>query len=263
MFTDRKVNFFKNDIEVDEQNLFVDKPTDYKPDIEFQKWLKRKKREAEIEENKEVAFLNPINLKTSIFYKIRKNMKNVLYFQLDDLGFAKNEAKLERTKSQLINYYYNLNIKKYMNIIKKSDKNNYFKYDNYILMIIDVRKQKPMITVINDNKTFLFLTAGIVFSKMKMKEKKNKKGEKMIVTMLKLVFNEIIKKINNKNLLINIKGLTSNIEILYSTIESYSNNFKFLFLNSQHKRRNKLKFKKIKSIKRRLKKRFIKESNYD
>lgn len=263
MLKDRKINFFKNDIDDNEKNLFMDKPTDYKPDIEFQKWMRKKKREQEIKENKEVEFLDPTNLKINIFHRIKRSIKRLIYFQTY-IETNNNKNKLEKTKSQLINYYCSLNLKKFIYLIKNGNKKNeHFMYSNYIIIIIDVRKQKPIITVINNNKTFLCLTAGIVFKKMKMKEKKNKKSEKMIVTMMKLVFNEITQKINNNNLLINIKGLTSNVDVLYSTIESYSSSFKFLFLNSFHKRRNKLKFKKIKAIKRRLRKKFINETNYD
>lgn len=170
------------------------------------------------------------------------------------LSFKHN---LNKNSSRLVNsleYYFKVNYLK----LKKIKNNDYYLHSENMIIIVDIRPSKPRIFVINKNKCFLSLTSGIIYKKLAMKQKKTKKTEKMLNLMLKSVFLNLQRRSFFKKCIIHLKGTRSN---LFNVLVLINNNFKskkLFLIYSPHIGFNKFKFKKIKSIKRRLRKRFSK-----
>lgn len=196
-----------------------------------------------------------INSSKKLLLKLKKNSFFIKMIENDliDLFYRFCTLKNKIKNSFLLKYYNNLNLKK----LKKIKSDLYYKnFNKKLIVIIDIRRIKPRIVVLNNNKCILTLTSGIIFKKMQMKEKSIKKTQKMFNIMMKLVSTNLKKKINCNNFIIHIRGTKSK---LINTIIFIKNSFKndnLFFLYSPHIE-YKLKFKKIKSIKRRLKKKII------
>ena len=189
-------------------------------------------------------------------FKFLKMLKynSVNFLKLTELYFKRYEEK-NRLNNQLFNLYNRLNLKR-INSIKNDD---FFKnVDKKIVLIIDIRQLKAKIIAIYKNKCILTITPGIIFNKLRMKEKSLKKTQKVFNLMIKLVITSLKKNINCNNFIINIRGTKSKITNIVLFIKKNFNKKtdKILFIYTPNID-FKLKFKKIKSIKRRLKKKII------
>lgn len=171
------------------------------------------------------------------------------YYQLPYLN--KNKKKL----FQVTNYYKFYYFYKIINITKKK---RVGLYSNYSILVINMLKKKPIINVINKDKLILNLTPGILKKKLEIKEKNVKKSPKMFKIMMKVSAFNIKKIYEIKNFIIQLKGAKSKIPQILTLLKRYLNPKKKIFIFTPKIINNKLKFKKIKAIKRRLKKKFIK-----
>jgi len=184
---------------------------------------------------------------------LKKDLFNFSIFLKDYYNlkyFYKNKDKL----IQIVTYYKFY----YFNKINNLNKKKYNLYNNYSILIINTTKKKPIINLINRDKLILNLTAGIIKKKLEIKEKNVKKSYKMLKMMMKISTFNIKKIFELKNFIIQLKGSKSKIPQILTLLKRYLNPKKKIFIYTPKIINNKLKFKKIKAIKRRLKKKFIK-----
>lgn len=240
--------------------MYLIEEDEYTDDFYFNDWFEFVKnlRKSQLSKNlNKFAATNLIGNKL----KLLKSMNNIkfkfteLFLNLSEMLKFSNLFNLKNKKLFNHIYYYNkINYNK-LKIIKNK---NYYSNYNKIILILDTRPIKPKIFLIFKNKCILTLTSGIIYKKLNMKKKKTKKSEKMLNLMLKSVYIKIQQTVLCKNIIIHLKGTKSNI---FNVLVSVSNNFKdknIFMMYSPKIGFNKYKFKKLKSIKRRLRKRFSK-----
>ena len=124
--------------------------------------------------------------------------------------------------------------------------------------MLNLLTQKPIINLILKNKLALNLSPGIIKKKLEIKEKNVKKSPKMLKLMLKISAFNIKKILNVKTFIIQLKGAKSKIPQTLTLLKRYFKPTKFFFIFTPKIINNNVKFKKIKAIKRKLKKKFIK-----
>lgn len=185
--------------------------------------------------------------------KLLKNLKNNLII------FKKNNISVWKIKNNvnefLVKYYNNLNLSRLNNI----NNDNYFKnLEKEVIIMIDIKNSKSKIVVSYKERCILTVTPGIIFNKLKLKEKSIKKTQKIFTLMIKLVINSVKNKIKSKNFIVHIKGTKIKLSNLVVIIKKNFNkgNDKIMFMYTPSIN-YKFKFKKVKSIKRRLKKKII------
>jgi hypothetical protein len=147
---------------------------------------------------------------------------------------------------------------------------NYFFYKNkktsfnklglkkYAIIVINSVKKKTFISFIKNNKSILNLTPGIITKKLEIKEKNIKKSFKILNLMVKTTINNIKKVYNPSNYIIQIKGTKNNLNQLLTLLRVRLDLSKTFLIYTPIIGYNKLRFKKIRSIKKKLKKKFIK-----
>lgn len=158
--------------------------------------------------------------------------------------------------SKLINNFLKINIKRVKNY-----KISHFEKNNIVYIILDIRRLKSNIVIFKKSSCLSTITNGIIFKKMQFKNKKYKKSEKLTYLALKTILVKLNFLKNYKNITINIKGIKGNvINIIQFINKNLKNNYnQITYINSMKIGNNKyFKFKKIKAIKRRLKKKIIK-----
>jgi hypothetical protein len=188
--------------------------------------------------------------------KLRILKKDILgfYYFLISSNTLKKILKNKNKLIHIVNYY------KYFYFYKINffNKKKYTNYSNYSILIINTTKKKPIINLINKNKLILNLTSGIIKKKLEIKEKNVKKSYKMLKMMIKILAFNIRKIFELKNFIIQLKGSKSKIPQILTLLKRYLNPKNKVFIFTPKIINNKIKFKKIKAIKRRLKKKFIK-----
>ena len=160
-------------------------------------------------------------------------------------------------KNFTINKFLKINLNK-INMYKSK---NYYKIQSIVVIILDLRYLKSKVIIMNKNKCLFSLTNGMMFKKLQLRNKKYKKSEKLTYLIIKtMLLNN--KYLNNyKNIIINIKGVKKNINNIVANLNKKIglNNKNIIYINNTKFSYNKFfKFKKIKAIKRRLKKKIIK-----
>lgn len=214
----------------------------------FEKELGFLKNPKLIQNNKKLlSFLKNIIKKYKTYLIINEFYKNVKknYF------LKKNPNLFEIYKK-----YNNINFQKLYKI-----KNSYYTNSENIIITLDNRYQKVRIFLTLKNKCKFSITSGIVYKKLAMKQKKNKKAEKLINLMLKIISLKLKSILKKNKCIFYIKGLKSNTSNLLILINKNFKKNRFLFIFSPCVEYGKFKFKKIKSIKRRLRKKFSKILN--
>lgn len=169
----------------------------------------------------------------------------------------KKEYFLKKTKLlifQLSNYYF---------LLKNNI--NYFLIKNYklkkLILLINFKESQPFFSFFNANlkKTESTFSLYVILKFLKINTKflkKKTKGFFLVLNFLKKnFFSKLITNNNLYELLINIKSLNFLLNILPNIINSFKIN---LFIINKKNYFFLKKFKKIKSIKRRLKKKIIK-----
>lgn len=236
---------------LDEEDLLND--YDLGDWFEFVRNIQKSKLERELDRLTN-AKLFKNNFRLLRFFRVSlKEFNNFLKYVI--LKNFKNSYNLSPGSSkilELVEYYQSINFTKF----KKLKNNEYYQNSGNMLMMVDMRKSKPRIFLISKDKCILSLTSGIVYKKLELKQKKIKKTEKMLNLMLKAVSSSINKWGVLKNFLIHLKGTRSNIFNVLVLIEKNFKNKNISLLYSPHISFGNFKFKKVKSIKRRLRKKF-------
>lgn len=248
----KNIEFFKNKIKKKDLDN-IDDWSSFKKKIQIienKNNIKKKINKIKILNNKVI-----IKIIEKLKYKDKKNenIKNKLnYFENKSINFF-----------TLINTYKKINLNKFF-LIKKL---RYYKISNKnIFIILDARKLKTKIIAFNAKKCLITLSNGLMFKKMKLKNKKYIKSEKLSYLTIKTFMNKINYLEKRLNVFLYVKGYKNNINSLIKYINNKfikknSNSTKFVIINSYKKSNNKFfGFKKIKAIKRNLKKKIIKFS---
>jgi hypothetical protein len=99
------------------------------------------------------------------------------------------------------------------------------------------------------------MSPGIVYKKLNMVSKKNKKSFKLLNLMIKLFLKKILKLLVYKKFIINLNFLKKDIFVVLKLLKKYIKFKNTIFVYS-FKKNNNFKFKKKKSIKKKLTKKF-------
>lgn len=212
-------------------------------------------------------FKNKKILKNNINY----NYKNkVISFILENcISLEKlNNIKIWNSRIDIlknVNLFYNDVYKKYLNINFKKinlykNKLNY-SIDKHLLIIIDIRSMKSKIIASDTGNCLASVTNGMMFKRLQLRNKKYKKSEKLTYLSMKALLIKLSFLKGYKNIFINLKGVKSNIIniIKYISTKVYLKNKKFIYIHNNSFSKNPyFKFKKIKAIKKKLKKKIIK-----
>ncbi len=201
---------------------------------------------------KKYKFTKKLEIKkiNKIIFLSTKNIKKVIE---NSKYFYKNV-----NISSIIEKFKKINEKKLNNIITK---NNWF-LKKPIFAIIDLRSLKTKIIFFNKLGCISTITNGIVFKKLQFNNKKYKKSEKLSFLSVKIIILNIQNFLNNRNLIVQIKGLKKINKTLikyFNQMVVKNNAIKTFYINNYKIGNNAyFKFKKIKAIKRRLKKKIVK-----
>lgn len=186
--------------------------------------------------------------------KIYNNKEfNTFFFENLNLNFdnifLKNKFK---NVKNLIHFYLI-----YFNKLNKN-KFNFFKRQNmflYSIININLKKKNMKFNFLQNNKNLLTLTPGIVYKKLNMESKKSKKSFKLLNLMVKLFLKKIFRLLIYKKIIINLNYLRKDIFIVLKLLKKYIKFNNVIFVYS-FKKNNNFKFKKKKSIKKKLTKKF-------
>lgn len=183
-------------------------------------------------------------------------IKKIL-FEFNQINFYKDLITLTEFKN-----LYNLFLK-YLNFYN-FDKNNLQKlelnnFKKYYIFMLNIKNKKPFINITIFDKTALAVSSGFVLKKLKVNDKKSKKHIKTLYLILKLVLNDLNKKLKKyKKIILQIRGTRKK---LFSIIGFLKKKIKFneiIFIYVPNFYQKSIKFKKIKAIKKKLKKKNIK-----
>ena len=169
-----------------------------------------------------------LNLNNNIFKFKFKNIKSLIFFYL---------------------FYFNKINKKKLNFINKK------KLNFYNIININLKKKLIKLNLTQNDKTVLQITPGIVYKKLNMNVKKNKKSFKLLNLMVKLFLKNMLKMIKFKKFIVNLNFLRKDFFLIIKLLKKYINFKKIIFIYSL-KKNNNFKFKKKKSIKKKLTKKF-------
>lgn len=184
-------------------------------------------------------------------------IKKIL-FEFNQINFYKDLITLTEFKN-----LYNLFLK-YLNFYN-FDKNNLQKlelnnFKKYYIFMLNIKNKKPFINITIFDKTALAVSSGFVLKKLKVNDKKSKKHIKTLYLILKLVLNDLNKKLKKyKKIILQIRGTRKK---LFSIIGFLKKKIKFneiIFIYVPNFYQKSIKFKKIKAIKKKLKKKNIKK----
>ena len=228
-------------------------------EVYFNDWFEFAKNARKVRMEKELNFINNAEILgyNTILLNLLKNFLNIYSKYIDKLKNLKIDGKFfNKNKNNNLyhpyNYYLELNFLK----LKKIKNNNYYKNSENIIFIIDMRFSKSRIFLINKDKCLFGITSGLIYKKLNLKQKKIKKTEKMLNLMLKSAVMKAQKTINFKKCIIHLKGTKSNIFNILVLIQKNLAKKQISFLYSPYISYGRFKFKKIKSIKKRLRKKF-------
>jgi hypothetical protein len=189
----------------------------------------------------------------NIFKKCFKKIKLNLFLYYDFLKIENNIFLKNKKKFNLLSIYINY-------FFYKNKKNNFNKLGlkKYAILVINTTKKKTFVSFIRKNKSILNLTPGIITKKLDIKEKNAKKSFKILNLMIKTTINNVKKIYNPINYVIQIKGTKSNLNQLLNLLRVRLDFKKVFLIYTPIIGYNTLRFKKVRSIKKKLKKKFIK-----
>lgn len=160
---------------------------------------------------------------------------------------------------ELFNQIYKINFKK----INKIKNKMYFNKQKIIYYLLDLKKLKTKVIVFKDTGCLFFYSNGLLFKKMMLNGKKYKKSDKISFLTIKNSINFLNVLNSCDKLIIEIKGFSNKSvdysKFIYNNIKKKTNNKELVFIyNYKLSSSRYFKYKKIKAIKRRLKKKFLK-----
>lgn len=201
--------------------------------------------------------------------KKQKQIKAVLFFQNNTNIFKffknniKNYLKMVDFFQKNYNFLYLIKFYNLINFLKINNNHNKLKYFNYYF-IIKFLKNKTKIYINNNFKCIYSLTPGILMKKLQIKTKNIKKSEKIANLSIKSATKSILEKKIKGNIIVNLKKIDSknykSVSIISKFLKKNELKFKISFIFTPNMIITRVKFKKIKSIKRKFVKKFIKNS---
>lgn len=214
-----------------------------------------------------IKYLNEIKIDNNNFNNHKFNLfKNVEIFNI----YNKKEFNIfffENIFLNLNNKFFNIKLKNTRNLIffylfyfnkinkKKLNFTNKKKLFFYNIININLKNKHVKINLIQNDKNVLQISPGIVYKKLNMNVKKNKKSFKLLNLMIKLFLKNMIKILKFKKFIINLNYLKKDMFLMLKILKRYINFKKIIFIYSL-KKNNNFKFKKKKSIKKKLTKKF-------
>lgn len=171
----------------------------------------------------------------------------------------------ENDVSSVWNWYYLY----YINFLftKNLTLKNFDLFEKYNLIVTNFKSKQFRLSIITSKNNIFNLSVGRVLASLNIYEKSKKKsdkGERLFVEFLLNFFKKNNLKFGlNKYAIFKITGLRKKNTIRDAILKTLNTNFNILFfVNNFNTPNNYSKFKKIRSIKRRLKKRIVKNEKY-
>lgn len=160
-------------------------------------------------------------------------------------------------------YIYYINNLFFKNLINKNNKSTFEKYN---LIVINYKSKQIRLTINTSKNTIYNLSVGRVLSSLSIREKskkKSSKGERLFIEYLpNFIKNKNFKFGIKKLLIIKLKNFKKSVNLNETIYKILNKNFFIVNTIYDFKIPNNFnKLKKIRSIKRRLKKRIIKDEN--
>lgn len=198
-----------------------------------------------------------IVLKKNILINILKNIKEKKIFSKNLTLFNKNINMYLQLQSHN-NVFTKPNVcgplNFYIKTIIKNKKNQVDVYTNSLILKI---KKKQLYSIYSQNNAVkTFFTNGIILNKLNIKKKSQKKDNKISIITIKKTLEKIYLDLN-KNLIVNINGTKNGIMRVVNVLRNNIKNINVLYIYTPRINFSRNKFKKIKSIKRKLKKRYV------
>jgi hypothetical protein len=214
-----------------------------------------------------IKYLNEIKIDKNDFNNHKFNLfKNIEIFNIYDKKEF-NDFLFENTFLNLNNEFFKFKFKNiknltffylfYFNKINKKKLNftNKKKLFFYNIININLKKKHIKLNLTQNDKNVLQISPGIVYKKLNMNSKRSKKSFKLLNLMIKLFLKNMIKILKFKKFIINLNYLRKDVFLMLKILKRYINFKKIIFIYSLKKNTN-FKFKKKKSIKKKLTKKF-------
>ena len=248
-------------------NLLPNKNKSKKKDLKFLKDKKYfyytywypfffKRKEQRTEFYKAIDLLNLENINDIRAGGLGDSIKYFFWCQPILSKYVKSEVFSTKYSTLMIYYSFNAGLKKTTYMGK-----NFLEIDEYNILMLDLRYSKPRVFCLDEDRTVSTLTTGIITKILGVKEKNLKKSNRVLNVILKTSFKKLNEKTTKTKTLVYIKGIKF---FIYTALNIFRENFNesdMIILFNPYIRRNKIRFKKIKSIKRNLLKKFLKVEN--
>ncbi len=189
------------------------------------------------------------NIKKKNFRKFKAFDNNKILTVIDNfMNLKKNIKKIFFIKSlkKTLSYFYRLK-----SIIIK---NNIYLYNTTFQ--IKITKKQILTTINHKNKLVWFLSNGMLFKELQLTQKSKKKDNKVSIVNLKKAIEFLKKNLKKNYLIIQILGSRSYLVKYVNFLKSSFNNYSCIYTYTPVFSFSKKKNKKIKSIKRKLRKKY-------
>jgi len=197
-----------------------------------------------------------VSHKSKNWSKFFESYINLLYIYIYDYIFIHDLNQNDHNKCSFLHVFYYINKfnKKYL--IKKNFFKKFF-YHN--VLTFHFTKKKVYATLTYQDKLISYVTPGIFTKKLGIETKKTKKSGKIVNVLCKTIVKTCINNENSHKLVVQIKGTKISfykiIDFIKLTIKKYTDAY-FIYtpvISSNNKR-----FKKIRSLKKNFRKKFLK-----
>jgi hypothetical protein len=195
--------------------------------------------------------LNPVRMNG-----LGRAIKTYYHFQ----PFLKKKAGSNFFKTHysnmLLYYAYNAGFNQSTNAGKQ-----FINIDEYNILVVDIRFAKPRIFCVDEKKCVGTLTSGIITKILGVKEKNLKKSSRVLNVMVKTALKKLKEKTFKTKNMVFIRGVKNYVFNLISILNENIDGNNFILFFNPTIRKNKIRFKKIRSIKRNLRKKFLRFEN--
>lgn len=213
--------------------------------------------------NQTLSILKNINIQ---FIDKNSNLLGKYYSKTFNAILSLHKNINQNSNNLIWNWYYLYYINNlfFYNLINKNNKSTYEKFN---IISINLKSKQYRISINSSRDTIFNLSVGRVLASLNIlikSKKKSNKGERLFIEYLTNFFKSIKNKFGDKKLaIIKLIGIKKNYNINEGVFKLLNKNFYIINLINELKLPNSyFKYKKIRSIKRRLKKRIIKDENY-
>lgn len=212
-----------------------------------------KKKNTKMNYHELIYLLYTENMNRIRAYGVGKAIKRFFNFQRLLRCYIRSKTFISPYSNMMVYYKYHAGLNR-----SCLGKRPFVQLDNYGILIIDLRYTKIRLFCLDEDKTLYSLTSGIITKKLKLEEKSQKKSTRVFNVMFKTIFQKFEEKTWKRKVLIYIKGVKKSFLDVMKIINEKYGEKNFIILFNPRIRRNRIKFKKIKSLKKNLLKKFIK-----